>query len=143
MHNPTSTTSPDVRTTDYDYRILRQSAFSKYQNSQKIKITLTYGSFKAELEETGSVIYSSGSTRTGFSWYDGLYQANVGINNANATCHLSHIEVYNANNELVNDLKFIKNSGVVGAQEISLYDSITNTTYNNTTSNTPVYHIET
>ena len=143
MHNPTSTTAPDVRTTDYDYRILRQSAFRNYQNSQKIKITLTYGSFKAELEETGANIYSSGSTRTGFSWYDGLYQANVGINNGYSTCHLSHIEVYNANNELVNDLKFIKNRGVVGAQEISLYDSITKTTYNNVTSNTPVYHIET
>ena len=143
MHNPTSTTAPDVRTTDYDYRILRTSAFSNYQNSQKIKITLTYGSFKAELEETGAVIYSSGSTRTGFSWYDGLYQVDIGLNNANAKCHLSHIQVYNANDELVNDLKFIKNSGVVGAQEISLYDSITKTTYNNTNSNTPVYHIET
>lgn len=143
MHNPTSTTAPNVRTTDYDYRILNQNAFRNYQNNQVMEITLTYGSFKAELADSGTLIYSSGSTRTGFSWYSGLYQVNIGLNNANAKCHLSHIQIYNGNNELVNDFKFIKNNGVVGSQEISIYDSITNTTYNNTNSNTPVYHIET
>ena len=143
MHNPTSTTAPNVRTTDYDFRILTQNIFNSYQNSQVMEITLTYGSFKAELADSGTLIYSSGSTKTGYSWYSGLYQANIGLNNANAKCHLSHIQIYNGNNELVNDFKFIKNNGVVGSQEISVYDSVTNTTYNNTNSNTPVYHIET
>lgn len=143
MHNPTSTTAPNVRTTDYDFRILNQNTFRNYQNSQVIEITLTYGSFKAELADSGTLIYSSGSTKTGYNWYSGLYQANIGLNNANAKCHLSRIQIYNGNNELVNDFKFIKNNGVVGSQEISLYDSITKTTYNNTNSNTPVYHIET
>lgn len=143
MHNPTSTTAPNVNTNDYDFRILKQNTFIRYQNSQVMNITLTYGSFKAELADSGTLIYSSGNTKTGYSWYSGLYQANIGLNNANAKCHLSHIQVYNANNELVNDFKFIKNNGVVGSQEISIYDSVTNTTYNNTNSNTPVYHIET
>jgi len=143
MHNPTSTTAPNVRTTDYDSRILAQNIFRNYQNSQVIKITLTYGSFKAELADSGTLIYSSGNTKTGYSWYSGLYQANIGLNNANAKCHLSRIQIYNGNDELVNDFKFIKNNGVVGSQEISIYDSVTNTTYNNTNSNTPVYHIET
>lgn len=143
MHNPTSTTAPNVRTTDYDFRILNQNTFRNYQNSQVIEITLTYGSFKAELADSGTLIYSSGSTKTGYSWYSGLYQANIGLNNANAKCHLSHIQIYNGNDELVNDFKFIKNNGVVSSQEISIYDSVTNTTYNNTNSNTPVYHIET
>ncbi len=141
MHNPTSTTAPNVRTTDYDFRILNQNTFINYQNSQVIEITLTYGSFKAELADSGTLIYSDGSTKTGYSWYSGLYQANIGLNNANAKCHLSHIQIYNGNNELVNDFKFIKNNGVVGSQEISIYDSVTNTTYTNTNSNTPVYHI--
>ena len=141
MHNPTSTTAPNVNTNDYDFRILNQNTFINYQNSQVIDITLTYGSFKAELADSGTLIYSDGSTKTGYSWYSGLYQANIGLNNANAKCHLSRIQIYNGNNELVNDFKFIKNNGVVGSQEISIYDSVTNTTYNNTNSNTPVYHI--
>lgn len=143
MHNPTSTTAPNVQTSDYSSRILNQNTFRNYQNSQVMKITLTYGSFKAELADSGTLIYSNGSTKTGYSWYDGLYHANIGLNNANAKCHLSHIQIYNGNNELVNDFKFVKNNGVVGSQEISIYDSVTNTTYNNTNSNTPVYHIET
>lgn len=143
MHNPTSTTAPNVYSGDYSFRIVSTNVFSKYQNSQVMELTLTYGSFKAELADSGTLIYSSGSTKTGYSWYSGLYQANIGFKNANAKCHLSHIQIYNGNDELVNDFKFIKNNGVVGSQEISIYDSVTNTTYNNTNSNTPVYHIET
>ena len=138
MHNPTSTSSPSVRTSDYSYRILRTGAFSSYENSQVMNLTFTYGSLKAELED-GTPIFTTGSTRTGFNWYDGLYEPYIFLNSGHK-CHVSRVQVYNANDVLVNDLKFVKNN-TTGSQEISMYDSVLNVTYNNTNSNTPTYHV--
>ena len=143
FHNPTSTTAPNVYTGDYSWRIMKNGTLSRYENGQILNITLSNGAVRVELESTGAVIVTGSTSVTAQNWYSGLYQANIGLNNANAKCHLSHIQIYNGNNELVNDFKFIKNNGVVGSQEISIYDSVTKTTYNNTNSNTPVYHIET
>lgn len=141
MHNPTSTSAPNVITSDYSYRILRSSSFRNYENGQIINITLTYGTIKAELEETGAVIMTGSTSVSSQNWYSGLYQASIGTMNNYNRCHLSSIKIYNGNDELVNDLKFVKNQGVTGSQEISLYDSVLNVTYNNTNSYTPVYHI--
>ena len=143
FHNPTSTTAPNVYTGDYSWRIMKNGTLSSYENGQILNITLSNGAVRVELESTGAAIVTGSTSVTVQNWYSGLYLANIGLNNANAKCHLSHIQIYNGNNELVNDFKFIKNNGVVGSQEISIYDSVTNTTYNNTNSNTPVYHIET
>ncbi len=140
MHNPTSTSSPSVYTGDYSYRIMRQRVFNNYENSQVMDITLTYGSVKVELVDSGTVIETTGSTRTGFSWYNGLYEPSIFLQSTHK-CHLSRIQVYNASNVLVNDITFVKNNGVTGSQEISMYDSVLNVTYNNTNSNTPTYHI--
>ena len=140
MHNPTSTSSPSVYTGDYSYRLMRNGVFRNYENSQVMDVTLTYGSLKAELVDSGTVIENTGSTRTGFSWYNGLYEPSIFLQSAQK-CHLSRIQVYNASNVLVNDIKFVKNNGVTGSQEISMYDSVLNVTYNNTNSNTPTYHI--
>lgn len=142
FHNPTSTTAPNVNTGDYSWRIMKNGTLSSYENGQILNIILSNGAVRVELESTGAAIVTGSTSVTAQNWYSGLYQANIGLNNANAKCHLSHIQIYNGNNELVNDFKFIKNNGVVGSQEISIYDSVTNTTYNNTNSNTPVYHIE-
>ena len=138
MHNPTSTSSPSVETRDYSYRILKTGAFSSYENSQVMNLTFTYGSLKAELED-GTPIFTTGSTRTGFNWYDGLYEPYIFLNSGHK-CHVSRVQVYNANDVLVNDLKFVKNN-TTGSQEISMYDSVLNVTYNNTNSNTPTYHV--
>lgn len=143
FHNPTSTTAPNVYTGDYSWRIMKNSTLSSYQNGQILNVILSNGAVRVELESTGAAIVTGSTSVTAQNWYSGLYQANIGLNNAKAKCHLSHIQIYNGNNELVNDFKFIKNNGVVGSQEISIYDSVTNTTYNNTNSNTPVYHIVT
>lgn len=143
FHNPTSTTAPDVYTGDYSWRIMKNSTLSNYENGQILNIILSNGAVRVELESTGAAIVTGSTSVTAQNWYSGLYLVNIGLNNDDAKCHLSHIQIYNGNNELVNDFKFIKNNGVVGSQEISVYDSVTNTTYNNTNSNTPVYHIET
>lgn len=140
MHNPTSTSSPSVDSGDYNYRIMRNNSLRNYENGQVMDITLTYGSVKIELVDSGTVIENTGSTRTGFNWYNGLYLPSIQLN-SNQPCHLNRIQVYNASNELVNDIKFIKNNGVTGSQEISMYDSVLDVTYNNTNSNTPTYHI--
>ena len=140
MHNPTSTSSPSVHTSDYSYRIMRTDVFRNYENSQVMDVTLTYGSLKAELVDSGTTIENTGSTRTGFNWYDGLYEPCIFLNSGNK-CHVSRVQVYNANDVLVNDLTFVKNNGVTGSQEISMYDSVLNVTYNNTNSNTPTYHV--
>ena len=143
FHNPTSTTAPNVYTGDYSWRIMKNNTLSSYENGQILNVILSNGAVRVELESTGAAIVTGSTSVTAQNWYSGLYQANIGLNNNNVKCHLSHIQIYNGNNELVNDFKFIKNNGVVGSQEISIYDSVTNTTYNNTNSNTPVYHIET
>ena len=140
MHDPTSTTSPDVYTGDYSYRIMKNNTLGSYENSQILNIILTYGTVRVELEDGTAIV--TGSTNTGTkNWYNGLYQGSIRNANSNNKCHLSRIQVYNASNELVNDLKFVKNQGVTGSQEISLYDSVLNVTYNNANSNTPSYHI--
>ena len=140
LHDPTSTTSPSVNSGDYSYRIMRTSTLRNYVNGQVMDITLTYGSVKIELVDSGTTIESTGSTKTGYSWYDGLYEPSVLLQSTQKV-HLSRIQVYNASNVLVNDLKFVKNNGVSGSQEISMYDSVLDVTYNNTNSNTPTYHI--
>ena len=139
-HNPTSTSSPSVYTGDYSFRVMRQSSLKNYTSGQILLMTFTYGNVKVELEETGAVIANTGATRTGFSWYNGLYLPKI-QSASNRKVHVSSIQIYNANNELVNDLKFIKNNGATGANEISMYDSVLGVTYNNTTSNVPSYHI--
>lgn len=141
FHNPTSTTAPDVYTGDSSWRIMKNGSLSSYENSQILDFTLTNGTVEVKLEETGVAVVTASTSVTAQNWYNGLYQASIGIMNKYSRCHLSSIKVYNANDELVNDLKFIKNNGVVGAQEISLYDSVLNVTYNNTNSYTPVYHV--
>jgi len=144
LHDPLSTSSPDVYTGDYSYRITKSRTLSNYENGQIMNTIITYGTVRVELEETGAAIVTA-STNTGGAknWYNGLYDINIRISSPSTTAHLSGIKVYNANDELVNDLKFIKNDGVVGAQEISMYDSVLGVTYNNTTEYTPSYHIVT
>ena len=140
FHNPTSTLAPDVATGDYSWRIMKNSSLSSYENSQVMNITLTNGTVRVELEDGTAIVTGSTSVSTK-SWYNGLYQADLGIINSSNKSHTSRIQVYNANDELVNDIKFIKNQGVTGSQEISAYDSVLDVTYNNTNSYTPSYHI--
>lgn len=141
FHNPTSTSAPNVATNDYSWRIMKSSSLRNYENSQIFNVILTNGTVSIKLEETGAEIVNGSTSVSTQSWYNGLYQASLGSMNNQSKCHLSHIQVYNANDELVNDIKFIKNQGVTGAQEISAYDSVLNVTYNNTNSYTPSYHI--
>ena len=141
FHNPTSTSAPDVATNDYSWRIMKSSSLRNYENSQIFNVILTNGTVSVKLEETGAEIVNGSTSVSTKSWYNGLYQASLGSMNNQSKCHLSHIQVYNANDELVNDIKFVKNQGVTGAQEISAYDSVLNVTYNNTNSYTPSYHI--
>ena len=141
FHNPTSTSAPDVATNDYSWRIMKSSSLRNYENSQIFNVILTNGTVSVKLEETGAEIVNGSTSVSTQSWYNGLYQASLGSMNNQSKCHLSHIQVYNANDELVNDIKFVKNQGVTGAQEISAYDSVLNVTYNNTNSYTPSYHI--
>lgn len=141
FHNPTSTTSPDVNTGDYSWRIMKSSSLKSYENSQILNVILTNGTVRVELEETGAAIVTGSTSVSTQSWYNGLYQVELGIMNSGNKCHTSRIQIYNANNQLVNDIKFIKNQGVTGSQEISAYDSVLNVTYNNTNSYTPSYHI--
>lgn len=142
MHDPTSTTNPDTYSGDYSYRIMKNGTLNSYLNGQIMNTILTYGTVRVELESTGQAIVT-GSTNTGSSknWYNGLYNLIVKTYFTATTCHFSGLKVYNANDELVNDLKFIKNAGVTGSQEISMYDSVLDATYNNTTEFTPSYHI--
>ena len=139
-HKPTSTSSPSVNTTDYDVRVMSQNSLRNYTSGQILLITMTYGNVKVELEETGTVIINTGTTRTGLNWYNGLYTPSIQTGSSTKV-HVNSIQIYNANNELVNDLKFVKNNGVTGANEISMYDSVLNVRYNNTTTNTPTYHV--
>lgn len=141
FHNPTSTTAPDVYTGDYSWRIMKNGSLSSYENSQILDFILTNGTVEVKVEETGVAVVTGSTGVTAQNWYNGLYQASIGIMNNNNRCHLSSIKIYNGNDELVNDLKFVKNQGVNGSQEISMYDSVLNVTYNNTNSYTPVYHI--
>ena len=144
MHNPTSTTSATVDTRDYNVRTMAFSKFSGYQNSQIFNITLTYAKVTAVLESTGSQMFQTGSTYTVNNWYDGLYSCLIDntYSGNRKYGHISSIKVYNANDELVNDLKFVRNKGVTGSQEISMYDAVLDVKYNNTTSYTPIYHYE-
>ena len=144
MHNPTSTTSATVDTRDYNVRTMASSKFSGYQNSQIFNITLTYAKVTAVLESTGSQMFQTGSTYTVNDWYDGLYSCLIDntYSGNRKYGHISSIKVYNANDELVNDLKFVRNKGVTGSQEISMYDAVLDVKYNNTTSYTPIYHYE-
>ena len=141
MHNPTSTSSPTVYTGDYSYRIMKNGTLNSYENGQILNIILTYGTVRVELESTGAAIVTASTGVLTQSWYNGLYQARIGCGNASNRSHFSRIQVYNANNELVNDLKFVKNASVTGSQELSLYDSVLNVKYDNVNSNTPTYHI--
>lgn len=141
FHNPTSTSAPDVDTNDYSWRIMKNNTLGSYENNQIFNVILTNGTVSVKLEETGAEIVNGSRSVSTQSWYNGLYQASLGSMNSQSKCHLSHIQVYNANDELVNDIKFVKNQGVTRAQEISAYDSVLNVTYNNTNSYTPVYHI--
>jgi len=141
FHNPTSTTAPDVYTGDRSWRIMKNNTLGSYENGQILNIILSNGAVRVELESTGAAIVTGSTGVTAQNWYNGLYNAEIRIYNINNKSHLSRIQVYNANNELVNDLKFIKNNGVVGSQEISLYDSILDATYYNNTSYAPSYHI--
>lgn len=140
FHNPTSTTAPDVYTGDSSWRIMKNSTLSSYENSQIFNVILTNGTVRVELEDGTAIVTGSTSVSTQ-SWYNGLYQVDLGIMNTSNKCHASRIQVYNANDELVNDIKFVKNQGVTSSQEISVYDSVLNVTYNNTNSYTPSYHI--
>ena len=140
FHNPTSTTAPNVYTGDKSWRIMKKNSLSSYENSQIFNVILTNGTVRVELED-GTVIVTGSTSVSTKSWYNGLYQADLGIMNASNKCHTSRIQVYNANDELVNDIKFVKNQGATGSQEISAYDSVLNVTYNNTNSYTPSYHI--
>ena len=141
FHNPTSTTSPDVYTGDYSWRIMKNSTLRRYENGQILNVILSNGAVRVELESTGAAIVTGSTSVSTQSWYNGLYQVDLGIMNTSNKCHTSRIQVYNANDELVNDIKFVKNQGVTGSQEISAYDSVLNVTYNNTNSYTPSYHI--
>ena len=141
FHNPTSTSAPNVATNDYSWRIMKNRSLSSYENSQILNVILSNGAVRVELESTGAAIVTGSTSVSTQNWYSGLYQASIGTMNNYNRCHLSSIKIYNGNDELVNDIKFIKNVGVTGSQEISAYDSILNVTYNNTNSYTPSYHI--
>ena len=140
-HYPTSTEEPTVYTGDNNWRVMKTGVFSAYENSQILNLTIKNGYFQANLESTGAFITSGSASVSPQNWYNGLYQANINLNGTQRKCHLSSIKVYNANDELVNDIKFIKNPNVTGAQELSMLDSVLNVTYNNTNDVTPTYHI--
>lgn len=140
FHNPTSTTSPSVYTGDSSWRIMKNGTLINYESGQVMLITLTNGTVNVELESTGALITSASTTVTAQNWYNGLYQAYIGAWIDGNKVHIKEIQVYDANDVLVNDLKFVKNN-TTGSQEISMYDSVLNVTYNNTNSNTPTYHV--
>lgn len=139
LHDPTSTTSNSVYSGDYSQRLMQTGVLNNYHSSQVINFTLTYGTAKAELEDDGTLIGSWGTERTGQNWYNGLYQPKINITSGRPY-HLSSIKVYNANNELVNDLYFVENSGQTGSQKLSMYDAVLDVKYDNTNSYTPNYH---
>lgn len=141
FHNPTSTTSPSVYAGDYSWRIMKNGTLRNYESGQVMLITLTNGTVNVELESTGALITSASTTVTAQNWYNGLYQANIGAWANGNKVHIKEIQVYDANDVLVNDLTFVKNQGVTGSQEISVYDSVIGVKYDNTNSNTPSYHI--
>lgn len=140
MHDPQSTSNNSCYSGDYSNRLMKTSVLQNYQSEQVINFTVTYGTVKAELEEGGTLIGKWGTERTGQSWYNGLYSPLIGIGSAKPY-HLSRIRVYDNNNNLVNDLKFVENEGETGSQKLSVYDSVLDVKYNNTNSNTPTYHI--
>ena len=140
MHNPQSTSNNSCYSGDYSYRLMQTSVLQNYQSEQVINFTFTYGTVKAELEEGGTLIGTWGTERTGQSWYNGLYSPSISIGSAKPY-HLSRIQVYDKNNNLVNDLKFVENEGETGSQKLSMYDSVLDVKYDNTNSNTPTYHI--
>ncbi len=142
FHNPTSTTAPNVYTGDYSWRIMNNSSLSSYQNGQILNVILTNGAVRVELESTGAAIVTGSTSVTAQNWYSGLYQATIGYWVDGNKVHIKQIQVYNENDVLVNDLTFVKNPNVTGSQEISVYDSVLNVKYDNTNSNTPLYHIE-
>jgi len=142
FHDPTSTTAPNVNTSDYNWRIMKNGTLNSYQNGQIFNVILTNGTVRVELEDGTAIVTGSTST-SAQNWYNGLYQPKFGIMSSSNKCHASRIQVYNANNELVNDIKFIKSQGITGSQEISAYDSVLDVTYNNTNSYTPSYHVVT
>ena len=129
FHNPTSTTSPSVYTGDSSWRIMKNGTLRNYESGQVMLITLTNGTVNVELESTGALIISASTTVTAQNWYNGLYQAYIGAWVNGNKVHIKEIQVYDANDVLVNDLTFVKNNGVTGAQEISMYDSVLNVTY--------------
>ena len=142
FHNPTSTTSPSVYTGDYSWRIMKNGTLRNYESGQVMLITLTNGTVNVELESTGALITSASTTVTAQNWYNGLYQAYIGAWVNGNKVHIKEIQVYDANDVLVNDFTFVKNLGVTGSQEISVYDSVLGVKYDNTNSNTPLYHDE-
>ena len=140
MHDPQSTSNNSCYSGDYSDRLMKTSVLQNYQSEQVINFTVTYGTVKAELEEGGTLIGTWGTERTGQSWYNGLYSPSISIGSAKPY-HLSRIQVYDKNNNLVNDLKFVENEGETGSQKLSMYDSVLDVKYENTNSNTPTYHI--
>ena len=140
MHNPQSTSNNSCYSGDYSDRLMQTSVLQNYQSEQVINFTVTYGTVKAELDEGGTLIGKWGKERTGQSWYNGLYSPSISIG-SDKPYHLSRIQVYDNNNNLVNDLKFVENEGETGSQKLSMYDSVLDVKYENTNSNTPTYHI--
>ena len=140
MHDPQSTSNNSCYSGDYSQRLMQTNVLKNYQSEQVINFTVTYGTVKAELEEGGTLIGKWGTERTGKRWYNGLYNPSLGIG-SNKPYHLSRIQVYDNNNNLVNDLKFVENKGETGSQKLSMYDSVLDVKYDNTNSNTPTYHI--
>lgn len=142
FHNPTSTTAPNVNTSDYSWRIMKNGTLNSYESGQVMNITLTNGTVKVALESTGVLITSGSTSVNAQNWYNGLYQAKIEYWINGNKAHIKQIQVYNENDVLVNDLTFVKNPNVTGSQEISVYDSVLNVKYDNTNSNTPLYHEE-
>lgn len=96
---------------------------------------------KCSLED-GTYKGSWGTYEEITGWYNGLYEPAIYVHGSNSNVHVRHIEVYDSNENLLHDFVFKKNEGVTGANEIYVYDTVNDVSYQNTNDITPVYHIE-
>lgn len=140
FHNPTSTTEPSVYTGDYSTRVMAQSALNNYKDT-KLLFDIQNNKVVVTNFETGSQIYTGGTAATITGWYDGLYEPVYYPGNT-SPAHVAYIQIYDANGNLVNDLRPKYNEGAETKDLITWYDYVIQEEYYNTTSYAVNYHIE-
>lgn len=135
FHNPTSTTQPSVYSGDYSRRTMSQNPLSSHTNK---KLVIVLQNTRCEVYDagTGNLLTSSSSIYSTSGWYGGLYKAVFRIKK-DSPCHLSSIQVYDQNDNLVNDLNPSYNG-----DDIYIHDNVINADYYNIADVKVNYHIE-